>query len=92
MSKSNSLSPSLSRSRRRLRIVPDRLHGEGSMNGAAGQMPAFYDGELFTVNMKELPKCLRLANREEQEYQRDLCFERSGRGTGFHSRDRCHPG
>jgi hypothetical protein len=26
-----------------------------SMNGAAGQMPAFYDGELFTVNMKELP-------------------------------------
>jgi hypothetical protein len=28
---------------------------EGSMNGAAGQMPAFYDGELFTVNMKEMP-------------------------------------
>ena len=27
----------------------------GSMNGAAGQMPAFYDGELFTVNMKEMP-------------------------------------
>ena len=26
------------------------------MNGAAGQMPAFYDGELFTVNMKEMPK------------------------------------
>jgi hypothetical protein len=24
-----------------------------SMNGAAGQMPAFYDGQLFTVNMKE---------------------------------------
>jgi hypothetical protein len=24
-------------------------------NGAAGQMPAFYDGELFTVNMKEMP-------------------------------------
>jgi hypothetical protein len=23
-------------------------------NGAAGQMPAFFDGELFTVNMKEL--------------------------------------
>jgi hypothetical protein len=29
---------------------------EGSMNGAAGQMPAFYDDELFTVNMKEMPK------------------------------------
>ena len=26
-----------------------------STNGAAGQMPAFYDGELFTVNMKEMP-------------------------------------
>src|SRR5437763_2644043 len=26
-----------------------------SMNGAAGQMPAYYDGELFTVNMKEQP-------------------------------------
>jgi len=31
------------------------LAAEGSTNGAAGQMPAFYDGELFTVNMKELP-------------------------------------
>ncbi len=28
---------------------------EGSMNGAAGQMPAYYEGELFTVNMKEQP-------------------------------------
>jgi hypothetical protein len=26
-----------------------------SMNGAAGQMPAYYDGKLFTVNMKQLP-------------------------------------
>jgi hypothetical protein len=26
-----------------------------SMNGAAGQMPAFYDDEQFTVNMKEMP-------------------------------------
>jgi hypothetical protein len=26
-----------------------------SMNGAAGQMPAFYECESFTVNMKELP-------------------------------------
>ena len=25
-----------------------------STNGAAGQMPAYYDGDLFTVNMKEL--------------------------------------
>ena len=26
-----------------------------STNGAAGQMPAYYDGDLFTVNMKEQP-------------------------------------
>jgi hypothetical protein len=29
------------------------LAAERSKNGAAGQMPAFYEGELFTVNMKE---------------------------------------
>src|SRR4051812_47943696 len=27
----------------------------GSSNGAASQMPAYYDGESFTVNMKEMP-------------------------------------
>jgi hypothetical protein len=27
-----------------------------SNNGAAGQMPAFYEDTLFTVNMKEMPK------------------------------------
>jgi hypothetical protein len=31
------------------------LAAGGSQNGAAGQMPAFYEGELVTVNMKELP-------------------------------------
>ena len=31
------------------------LASQGSLNGAAGQMPAYYDGQLFTVNMKELP-------------------------------------
>ena len=29
------------------------LAAQGSVNGAGGQMPAYYDGELFTVNMKE---------------------------------------
>jgi hypothetical protein len=28
---------------------------QGSPKGAAGQMPAYYDGELFTVNMFEVP-------------------------------------
>src|SRR6266545_2584258 len=32
------------------------LAAQGSVNGAAGQMPAYYEGELFTVNMKELPQ------------------------------------
>jgi hypothetical protein len=31
------------------------LAAQGGNNGHAGQMPAFYDGELFTVNMKEMP-------------------------------------
>jgi hypothetical protein len=28
---------------------------QGNKNGAAGQMPAFFEDELFTVNMKEMP-------------------------------------
>jgi hypothetical protein len=31
------------------------LAAERSLNGAAGQMPAYYEGQLFTVNMKQLP-------------------------------------
>src|SRR5262245_31710542 len=31
------------------------LASDNSMHGAAGQMPAFYDDQLFTVNMMELP-------------------------------------
>ncbi len=30
------------------------LAAGGSENGAAGEMPAYHDGELFTVNIKEL--------------------------------------
>jgi hypothetical protein len=29
--------------------------GNGNPKGAGGQMPAYYDGELFTVNMFEVP-------------------------------------
>jgi hypothetical protein len=32
----------------------DAVNFEKSMNGHAGEMPAFYDDELFTVNMMEL--------------------------------------
>jgi hypothetical protein len=31
------------------------LAAQGNTNGAAGQMPAYYEGELFTVNMFEVP-------------------------------------
>jgi len=31
------------------------LAAQGSTNGAAGEMPAFYEGKLFTVNMFEVP-------------------------------------
>jgi hypothetical protein len=31
------------------------LAAHGSTNGSAGQMPAFYEGDLFTVNMFEVP-------------------------------------
>src|SRR5215218_1996411 len=31
------------------------LAAPGNTNGAAGQMPAYYDDQLFTVNMKEMP-------------------------------------
>lgn len=34
--------------------INNALAADGNMNGAAGQMPAYYDGELVTVNMKEL--------------------------------------
>ncbi len=29
--------------------------GQGNPNGSAGQRPGFYDGELFTISMFELP-------------------------------------
>ncbi len=29
--------------------------GAGSANGSAGDMPAYYDGQLFTINFKEEP-------------------------------------
>ena len=29
--------------------------GAGGMNGSGGDMPAFYDGQLFTINFKEQP-------------------------------------
>jgi hypothetical protein len=35
--------------------MPEALGAGPSTKGAAGQMPAYYDGQLFTVNMTEMP-------------------------------------
>ena len=32
-----------------------RMVSGGSLNGIAGAMPAYYDGQFFTINFKELP-------------------------------------
>ena len=36
-------------------LAPSTSSSGGTTKGAAGQMPAFYDGTLFTINMMELP-------------------------------------
>src|SRR5262245_15044311 len=36
----------------------------GNLNGSAGAMPTFYDGELFTINFKELPAGGASANQQ----------------------------
>ena len=40
------------------------LAAQGSPKGAAGQMPAYYDGELFTVNIFEVPASEPLIQRD----------------------------
>jgi len=34
--------------------IPSDVNEAGSVKGAGGQMPAYYDGELFTINTVEL--------------------------------------
>jgi hypothetical protein len=36
-------------------VRPGVARAAGSENGAAGQIPAFYEGQLLTINDKELP-------------------------------------
>ena len=38
-----------------LTLIGGALAPAGSPNGSAGDMPAYYDDELFTINFKELP-------------------------------------
>jgi hypothetical protein len=43
-------------------VQADAAHG--NPKGAAGQMPAYYDGELFTVNIFEVPASEPLIQRD----------------------------
>jgi hypothetical protein len=38
-----------------LLAMPLPVAAAGSLNGSGGDMPAYYDGQLFTINFKELP-------------------------------------
>ena len=47
--------PSTTQPSRTVAPANGALAAKGSVNGAAGQRPAYYEGQLFTVNMKEVP-------------------------------------
>lgn len=54
-----------------------------SMNGRAGTMPALYDGQLFTINFKELPTAGEASNLAHNKsintiYQSDGCMPNGG--------------
>ena len=38
-----------------LLAMPLPVAAAGSLNGSGGDMPAYYDGQLFIINFKELP-------------------------------------
>ena len=59
-----------------------------SLNGSAGQMPAFYDGQLFTINFKELPPGGEGANLAQNKsintiYMCDACMGQLPGGGSF---------
>lgn len=41
------------------------LAAKASLKGAAGQMPAYYEGRLLTVNMKEMPSSETLIDKNK---------------------------
>ena len=50
---------------------------QASPNGAAGEMPAYYDGELFTINTFEVPASDPIIGHKS-DLKHHLCDERSG--------------
>ena len=60
----------------------------GSLNGSAGQMPAFYDGQLFTINFMELPPSGEAAALAQNKsintiYMCDACMGQLPGGGSF---------
>jgi len=56
---------------------------QGSSNGVAGSMPAYYDAQLFTINFKELPSGGEAANLAHNGsintiYMSDKCMPNGG--------------
>jgi len=69
-------------------LVGASAAGAASMNGSGGDMPAFYDGELFTINFKELPSGGEAAVLAQNKsinviYMCDACEEALPGGASF---------
>src|SRR5262249_58730806 len=55
----------------------------GSLNGSAGDMPAFYDGQLFTINFKELPPSGEAANLAQNKSINTIYMSDQAVAAGF---------
>ncbi len=54
----------------------------GSANGSAGDMPAFYDHQLFTINFKELPPGGEAANLQHNQSINIIYMSDAGLSNG----------
>ncbi len=55
----------------------------GSLNGSAGDMSAYYDGQLFTINLKELPPGGEDANLENNASINLIFMSDDAESAGF---------
>jgi hypothetical protein len=55
----------------------------GSSNGAAGQIPAYYDGQLFTSNVKEMPAKGTLLQHNKSINTIYMCDQCAAAGLNF---------
>ena len=54
----------------------------GSANGSAGDMPAYYDHQLFTINFKELPPGGEAANLQHNQSINIIYMSDAGLSNG----------